>query len=169
MSDAPGYEPTALGERVRAAVAERGARPVAGAFARWGTELVAGLPRSARGGHRSFAFGGREYRYLHHRYNFSWLTERAVEVPVVQAMIEDHAGGPVLEVGHVLGHYRPSRHLVVDKYEQAPGVLNRDATDLADLGEFGLIVAISTLEHVGRDEAPRDPDAAGRAGPCSAS
>ncbi len=63
----------------------------------------------------------------------------------------------------MLGHYRDEHHLVVDKYEQAPGVLNRDVLELGDLGPFDLIVAISTLEHVGYDEQPRDPDKAPRA------
>ena len=41
----------------------------------------------------------------------------------------------MLEVGNVLRHYRPQLdHLVVDKYEHAPGVLNRDVLDLDDLG-----------------------------------
>src|SRR5205085_407549 len=59
--------------------------------------------------------------------------------------------------GHVLGHFRPQTHVVVDKYEPAPGVLNRDVLDLQELGRFDLIVAVSTLEHVGWDEAPREP------------
>jgi hypothetical protein len=49
---------------------------------------------------------------------------------------------------------------VVDKYEQGPGIVNRDVLDLADLGRFELIVAISTLEHVGWDEEPHRPEAA---------
>ena len=67
----------------------------------------------------------------------------------------------------MLSHYRPQGHLVVDKYEQAPGVLNRDVLELGELGEFELVVAISTLEHVGlgRGAAP----AGGRArGACRA-
>jgi SAM-dependent methyltransferase len=42
-------------------------------------------------------------------------------------------------------------------------VLNRDVLDLGGLGQFDLIVAISTLEHVGWDESPRDPGKAVRA------
>ena len=49
---------------------------------------------------------------------------------------------------------------MVDKYERAPGVVNRDVLDLDDLGHFELVVAISTLEHVGWDEEPRRPEAA---------
>jgi SAM-dependent methyltransferase len=75
----------------------------------------------------------------------------------VQAIVDDAGGKRVLELGNVLGHYRPQRHVVVDKYESAPGVLNRDVLDLEELESFDLIVAISTVEHVGWDESPRDP------------
>jgi SAM-dependent methyltransferase len=36
-------------------------------------------------------------------------------------------------------------------------VLNRDVLELDGLGPFDLIVAVSTLEHVGWDERPRQP------------
>jgi SAM-dependent methyltransferase len=154
-----GYRPQALSERVREASRERGRAPVAADLARYGGGLLAGLPRTVRGHGGRFRLDDEEYRYLFHRYKASWLTERAVEVPVVQRLV-DRAAGRVLEVGNVLSHYRAQRHLVVDKYERAPGILNRDVLDLADLGRFDLIVAISTLEHVGWDEEPRRPEAA---------
>ena len=78
---------------------------------------------------------------------------------MVQRMV-DREPGRVLEVGNVLSHYGARQHLVVDKYERAPGVVNRDVLDLADMGRFDLIVAISTLEHVGWDEELRRPEAA---------
>jgi SAM-dependent methyltransferase len=158
-----GYTPLGLGERARAAVAQRGARPVIGDLARWATGVAAGLPRVSRGGHGRFVFQGQEHAYLYHPYKQPWMTERAVEVPIVQRIVAAHAGARILEVGHVLGHYGPIGHVVVDKYEQAPGVHNLDVFDLAPLGEFDLIVAISTLEHVGWDESPRVPGQAGRA------
>jgi cyclopropane fatty-acyl-phospholipid synthase-like methyltransferase len=65
----------------------------------------------------------------------------------------------VLEVGNVLAHYHRVRHAVVDKYERADGVLNRDVVDLRPERDYDLIVSISTLEHVGFDE-PGDPDPA---------
>jgi SAM-dependent methyltransferase len=152
-----GYTPEPLPARLRAAVCARGLRPVAGDFARWGSRLLAGLPWTARGRRGTFAFQGERHPYLFHPHKRTWLTERAVEVPVVQAIVDRHAGARVLEVGNVLSHYRPQRHLVVDKYEHAPGVLNRDVLELGDLGPFDLVVAISTVEHVGWDETPRDP------------
>ena len=133
---------------------------MAGDYARFFTGLAAGLPWTRSGSRGEFSFRGESYGYLYHRYKHTWLTERAVEVPVVQAMVDRYPGGRVLEVGNVLSHYRRQEHLVVDKYEQAPGILNRDVLDLADLGRFDLVVAISTLEHVGRDEEPRDPELA---------
>ena len=69
----------------------------------------------------------------------------------------------MLEVGNVLSHYGQQDHVVLDKYEQAAGVLNRDVLELDGLGPFDLIVAISTLEHVGWDERPREPAKALRA------
>ena len=143
--------------RTVSALHARGARAVIGDYARFGTELVAGLPWTLAGQRGEFSFRGERYPYLFHRYKRTWLTERAVEVPIVQAIVDRHPSQAVLEVGNVLSHYRPQRHLVVDKYERAPGVLNRDVLDLDDLGRFDLVVAISTIEHVGRDEEPRDP------------
>lgn len=160
MTSDQGYVPQPLGARVREASRLRGPRAVAGDLARYGFGLLGGLPWTLRGTRGQFELDGVAYPYLFHPYKASWLTERAVEVPVVQAIVDRAAGRRVLEVGNVLSHFRPQEHLVADKHERAPGVLNRDVLDLADLGAFDLIVAISTLEHVGRDERPRRPGAA---------
>jgi SAM-dependent methyltransferase len=152
-----GYTYQAVRPRTARAIELRGLRPVIGDYARFGAGLVAGLPWSLRGARGRFAFGGEEYPYLYHRYKFTWLTERTVEVPIVRAIVDGRRASRLLEVGNVLPHYGEHTHVVVDKYERAPGVLNRDVLDLADLGRFELIVAISTLEHVGWDEEPRDP------------
>lgn len=157
-----GYTPQPLGERARRLASEQGGLAVGRRLGRWGAEALFGLPWTLRGSHGEFELGGRRYQYLFDRYKRTWLTERCVEVPVIGALV-DRCGGRVLEVGHVLGHYRDGDHLVVDKYERAPGVLNRDALELADLGHFDLIVAISTLEHAGWDEQPHDPGKAIRA------
>jgi SAM-dependent methyltransferase len=133
-----------------------------GAMGGLGPGAAGGGRLLARGG-GSFVLGGRTYPYLFHPYKHSWLTERTVEVPVARGVVEQYASGRILEVGNVLGHYRAHSHLVVDKYEHAPGVLNRDVMDLEDLGAFDLIVAISTLEHVGQDEPEREPRKAAQA------
>jgi SAM-dependent methyltransferase len=152
-----GYQPQSLAARIREARDLRGTRAVARDFARFGARLFAGLPRTRAGSHGSFEFDGESYPYLFHRYKHSWLRERAVEVPVVQRIVDLQPSARVLEVGNVLSHYRRQDHLVVDKYEQAAGILNRDILDLGEIGSFDLIVAISTLEHVGWDEHPRRP------------
>jgi SAM-dependent methyltransferase len=155
-----GYRPQALPDRLREARRLRGTRPVVGDFARFGGRLLAGLPWTLTGSRGEFSLDGESYAYLYHPYKRTWLTERAVEVPVVQRIVDRERDGRVLELGNVLSHYRSQSHLVVDKYEEAPGVVNRDILDLEDLGSFDLVVAVSTLEHVGRDEEPRRPEAA---------
>jgi hypothetical protein len=151
-----GYMPQAVGPRTQRALRARGARPVIGDYARFGSGLLAGLPWSFAGGRGEFGFAGERHRYLFHRYKWTWLTERAVEVPIARSLVEAHAPERVLEIGNVLRHYGEHHHVVVDKYEQAPGVVNRDVFELDDLGRFDLVVVISTLEHVGWDEEPRD-------------
>jgi len=153
------YTPLPLAQRLRDAAATRGTRAVAGDFARWGIRLVAGLPH-AGGEHGTFTLAGEDHAYCYGAYKRAWVTERAVEVPIAQQLVDETraAGGRVLEVGHVLGHYRPGQdHVVVDKYESAEGVLNRDVMDLEPLGVFDLVIAVSTVEHVGWDEEPRVP------------
>jgi SAM-dependent methyltransferase len=102
------------------------------------------------------------YPYLHHPYNHTWLNERAVEVPIVQRLVaEQPPAARVLEVGHVLGHYDQARpHDVLDKYERGGGVINADVLDFAPAHPYDLIVSVSTLEHVGWDEEPREPELA---------
>jgi len=152
-----GYTVPPFPQRLRSAARKRGATRVAVELARYGVGAFTGMRWTRSGEHGEFEFQGRPYRYLYDRYKRSWLTERSVEVPIASAVVEQHAGGRVLEVGNVLSHYRPHPHTVLDKYEHAPGVLNRDVLDLDGLGPFDLIVAVSTLEHVGWDERPRDP------------
>lgn len=82
-------------------------------------------------------------------YNTTLLNERAVELPVVWSWLRH--GLRTLELGNVLGHYpgAPER-TVVDRYETADGVDNRDVFDIS--GRWEQIVAISTVEHVRWDE-----------------
>ena len=94
--------------------------------------------------------------YLNHRYNYTWLNERAVETALAFEVLRDHAGQDVLEIGNVMSQYVSVDHLVVDKYEHAPGVVNADVVDLHLDAKFDLILAVSTLEHVGLDEETLD-------------
>jgi SAM-dependent methyltransferase len=136
------------------AARKRGPFFLAGLGLRWAT-----LPwwrRSWRD--RTFTLGGETYPYLLHNYNLTWSNERAVEVPIVWREIERRPRAKVLEVGNVLSHYHRFDHDVVDKFERAPGVSNLDVVDLWAGGRYDLVVTISTLEHVGWDEEPRDSE-----------
>lgn len=106
---------------------------------------------------KTFRFNGRVYEYLYHPYNRTWKNERGVEIPIFRDLLLQHEGKRVLEVGNVLSHYFPVQHEVVDKYEVSPGVINKDIIDLVPQQPYDLIVSISTLEHVGWDEQPREP------------
>jgi SAM-dependent methyltransferase len=108
-------------------------------------------------GRRTFTFQGKTYKYLFRRYNTTYANERAVEIPIAMEVVRAYPEERVLEVGNVLAHYYPHHHDVLDKYEQAPGVVNSDVVDFQNSKLYDLIVSISTLEHVGWDEEPRDP------------
>ena len=69
----------------------------------------------------------------------------------------DHPGARVLEIGNVLGHYLPSRHTVVDKYEQARASSTSTSPTSTSGRSSTWCIAISTLEHVGLDEDVADP------------
>ena len=104
----------------------------------------------------TFTFRGNSYRYLRHRYNATWRNERAVEIPIARSFLAGIPAKKVLEIGNVLSHYGPVSHQVVDKYEQAEGVTNADVCDFNPGRKYDLILSISTLEHVGWDEEPKD-------------
>lgn len=120
--------------------------------AAWRAKLHAGLRWRLRAG---FRFQGHRHPFLVARYNLTWVNERQVEVPLARAALREGPGPRVLEVGNVLAHYGRVRHTVVDKYEKAPGVRNEDFLDHAG-GPYDLVIAISTFEHIGWDEADRD-------------
>lgn len=106
---------------------------------------------------RRFTLGGEEYPYFAHGYNIAWLCERTVEVPVAWRLAARFQGRRVLEVGNVLSHYFETSHDVLDKYEQAPGVLNEDLVGFRPKEPYDLVLSVSTVEHVGWDEEPKDP------------
>lgn len=107
-------------------------------------------------GRKLFKVGTRRYRYFVHPYNRTWATERIVEVPVVLDFISRQSGDG-LEVGNVLRHYTDLGMTVVDKYEQAPDVVNVDVVDYRPDRSYDYITTISTVEHIGYDEEERDP------------
>lgn len=106
----------------------------------------------------TFSLNGKEFEYFNHDYNTTWNNERAVEIPVILDIVDREQERRVLEVGNVLSHYVSFSHDVVDKYEAGNGVRNMDVVDLDPRNKYDLIIAISTLEHVGWDEEKKDPE-----------
>lgn len=149
--------------RLPPAVRRRGLLPVARDTAGWTAGWVAGRPRAGRPGGPTFVLDGSAVPYARHAYHFTWLNERAVEVALGLPLLAAHRPARVLEIGNVLRHYAASSHLVVDRYERAPGVLNADVAELDLAQRYDLVLAISTLEHVGLDEPEQDPGKPARA------
>lgn len=107
-----------------------------------------------------FEYNGHFYAYFDHPYNSTRHNERAVEVPIGL----DHLRGrelSTLEVGAVLPHYVNwgrlgyLRHVVVDRYEDYPGVTQVDMLTYEPERLFSRVLSISTLEHVGGAEEYR--------------
>ena len=128
----------------------------------WRRSLLSACYRRFLSG-RSFTARGVDYRYFYHAYNQTYSNERAVEIPIIWSIVQRVPPEGVLEVGNVLSHYFPTRHAVVDKYEQAPGVHNVDVVDFHPTQSYDLIISISTLEHVGFNEKPLEPEKPWRA------
>ncbi len=108
-------------------------------------------------GRKTFRFRGKDYHYFCHWYNTTFLNERAVEVAVAIDMLKQAKGKRILEVGNVLSHYTDLPREVLDKYEKGDGVIHEDVVDFRPNEPYDLIISISTLEHVGFDEHPKDP------------
>lgn len=105
---------------------------------------------------KTFRIGDRSVPYFVHHYNRAWRNERSVELALAFEFLDRHSQGRLLEVGNVMAHYGRTGHDILDKYENSPGVLNDDIVDLAPSVPYDALLSISTLEHVGWDETPRD-------------
>ena len=106
---------------------------------------------------RSFRFNSKKYNYFYHKYSITWNNERTIEVPIIWKIVKKYENKNILEVGNVLSHFFDFQHDIVDKYEITDGVINQDVVDYKSSKKYELIVSISTLEHVGWDETPREP------------
>lgn len=104
----------------------------------------------------TFEFDGRRLPYGLYEHNYTWVNERAVEIPIALDFLRGRSGRG-LEFGNVLTRYGGNiGQVVVDKFEVAQGVLNVDILEYEPERSFDYIVSVSTLEHVGWDEHPRD-------------
>ena len=139
-------------EQMRRWLAEPGNNPLRAA----GVVLDRGLRYLGRrlAGARPFDLGGERFTHLVHPFILD--NERTVEIPLALRLVERRPGARILEVGNVLAAYRRFDHTVVDKYEKATGVINADIVEYRPERPFDLILCLSTLEHVGWDETPRD-------------
>lgn len=104
---------------------------------------------------KTFVFRGKQRFYWIHPFTLN--NERTVEVSIAHALPNNRAAS-VLEVGNVLSNYFSFPHDVVDKYEMTPGVINEDIISYQPGKKYDFIVTLSTLEHVGWDETPREPE-----------
>jgi len=87
---------------------------------------------------RTFVFDGTAYPYFYHPYNNTQRNERSIEVPIIWDQVCRSREGAILEIGNVLSHYFDVSHMIVDKYEVAPGVANIDVVDLDQTPRFDL-------------------------------
>jgi SAM-dependent methyltransferase len=110
----------------------------------------------------AFHFRGDELKYVYSRYNFTWASERIVEIALGQwflSKVQAAGARRVLEVGNVLAHYGNFTHDILDKYEEGPRVLNEDVATFTPNRRYDAIVSLSTLEHVGWDSyEEREPE-----------
>lgn len=106
---------------------------------------------------RNFCLENKKYEYFIQLYNNTWKNERTVEIPIILEYIKNNEG-MVLELGNVLSNYIPVNHDILDKYDCVDGVINQDAVSFKSDTKYDLIVSISTLEHIGWDETPKDPE-----------
>lgn len=98
---------------------------------------------------KKFIFNNHLYHYYYHLYNRTIASERIVEIPIAQHIMEIYQGKDILEMGNVLNHYFDQPHDVLDKYEKGKGVFNEDVVNFRSPKRYDLIISISTLEHVG--------------------
>jgi hypothetical protein len=85
-----------------------------------------------------------------------------VEIALANYALVIAQSADVLEVGNVRALAGIVGHTVVDKYEAGPGVLNEEIVDYRPKRRFDLAISISSVEHIGFDERPREPSKGAR-------
>jgi SAM-dependent methyltransferase len=133
---------------------------------RTGTKLALDLPKNSFlfwyyrtfKSSETFEFQETTYHYFYHFYGTTWKNERAVEIPIIWDIVKRNKdqGKRILEVGNVLSYRFHVNHDILDKYEMKSGIINEDVVNFNPSTLYDLIISISTLEHVGWDETPRD-------------
>ena len=124
--------------------------------------LIGWLMTRLSPGDDTFEVAGRRFPYMDRLYNVTSINERRVEVPYFYDLVSNlEPTVQVLEVGNVIArYYEGVTHPVIDKYEKSSrsSLRNLDVVEWPEDERYDLILSISTLEHVGWDEAVEDPD-----------
>lgn len=108
---------------------------------------------------KKFHWAGEATDYYYSFYNETFMSERAVELSIALHFLHKQgAHANILEVGNTMQQYHRFEHDIVDKYEVAEGVINEDIVEYKPKKEYDLIISLSTLEHVGWDEEPKEPE-----------
>ena len=95
----------------------------------------------------------------YNRLPYGNCSERTIEIPIAIRFLRRMEAGlrePYLEIGNVFANYLPlldphpelTNRIVLDKFEEAPGVLNEDLMDYRE--KHALILCLSTVEHIGQ-------------------
>ncbi len=107
----------------------------------------------------TFAIGDSEI-YKYYSRNSFLLSERAVELPIALSFYKRNKHDTVLEVGNVMHHIMciPKGYDILDKYEIGKNIINEDVVDYKPNKKYDMIISVSTMEHVGFDEAEKYPN-----------
>lgn len=96
--------------------------------------------------------------YLYNNHPWSIDCERTVELGYIKPKVSFYTFGEerTLEIGNVSRHYLkfPPSHLVIDKYEKDPYVIQQDFLSFSEEIKYPFIFSISTFEHIGELEDP---------------
>jgi hypothetical protein len=71
-------------------------------------------------------------------------------------LLKQYDSKDILEVGNISHWYYRGTHDVVDKYDKDFYCINEDIVNYKPERKCRLIISISTLEHIGWDEVPRE-------------
>jgi len=83
-----------------------------------------------------------------------------LEIPIFHKLLSEriHLNETILEVGNVLSNYFTVNHEIIDKYDKHDFVNKSDIIEFSPNKKYDIIFCISTLEHIGWDEEPKQPE-----------
>jgi hypothetical protein len=100
-------------------------------------------------------FNGITYSYINGRF-INVGCERDIEIPIIMDLISSYNKENTLEVGNVLNSYGLIDTDVLDKYEIGDGIINKDIRIYKSNKLYHCVVSVTTLEHVGKDDDPKE-------------